>query len=737
MVSTRRSAAAGIATVDQAPAPASATPRRRVAAKDPQPVVAKRRLRSAKQDASPLRVLPTISSSKAKRTRKGRATKETSQTPEPKEDEQDLKSLKAESVASNGDAGAAGDSDPGAQIFLRKKAIFFKPVYVRDGVEYREVPNTVINSIIHYIQNLEFEIETLKVKPEDTIPLSALKQLENTKIKEMAAAQTEISSLKSKTDEYVKDNQRLYQQIRYMQNPDKFAKPDIFVRTTDHLKGTESAFALLDHIVNTKNEYQAQLRVNAAPPVVAPVTATSTNINGAGKNMNGISAKPNGTIQGPPSPSPSSPTPTMYTALSSPAATPQAQAGFFGNIWSKIKSPFLGTKSPVSGEFAIALTPTPTPVGESREKSRVSRTKNHRRAVAEAMSKTVGRSVIDPQEQAKAEAWAQKVITDLSQDPAALGEKRKRLEAGIKMADLNHFASRPWIKHGGFGIDDELYNLEDNEWAPAWAVLEHLRLEEEERKQPPAKKHKAMPTENASEVTPLNKQSIFDSKGNTASLSDLHPRSSILPSPKFSPTEYEQPIDANKNVFSQSQTNAPSQKRSSEQQAEFMRELRRSGHIPGSGSYHVPETDSDDDSEIEVPISSPSSLPWTQQPPPAPVMAHASLPTPVEKSFSVPPAIGNLVGNTVDPAVEAQRARIAKYTPAKPSRLREAYAPSPSVLSDSGQQSAVEQDIPGAVTLDDSDDESFAADTDEIWKFLDDPVFHDVWAYESDLDEQP
>jgi hypothetical protein len=37
--------------------------------------------------------------------------------------------------------------------------------------------------------------------------------------------------------------------------------------------------------------------------------------------------------------------------------------------------------------------------------------------------------------------------------------------------------------------------------------------------------------------------------------------------------------------------------------------------------------------------------------------------------------------------VERQRQKLMKHTPAKPSRLREAFVPSPSVLSDAGNQS--------------------------------------------------
>ena len=73
---------------------------------------------------------------------------------------------------------------------------------------------------------------------------------------------------------------------------------------------------------------------------------------------------------------------------------------------------------------------------------------------------------------------------------------------------------------------------------------------------------------------------------------------------------------------------------------------------------------------------------WTQPPPPAPVPAHAPLPGgPATETPLSPP------GQQPVAEIERQRQRLMKHTPAKPSRLREATYPSPSVLSDAGNES--------------------------------------------------
>lgn len=338
--------------------------------------------------------------------------------------------------------------------------------------------------------------------------------------------------------------------------------------------------------------------------------------------------------------------------------------------------------SAVMDEIAEALTPTPSVVGKPRKQTKKKRTKGHR----QAMIKRIANSVDDPAEKAKAEAWAKDVLAQLPKDSAILGDKRKRLEQGVKVGDLKKVqGTKPW-KSGSYGLDDDILDLSDDEDAPAWAVLQEMLLEEQAN-QPPAKKRKADHEVVMDEVTSLNDTVIpalgepsplpvINTNGNSASLFDLRPRSSIQPSPMFeSPAMHKE----GGNVFRELQGHSA--------QAEEREALKRSlQKTPPKcfGSFSVPDDiDSSDDEEdvTEAPANDDgaSSL-WTQQPPPAPVPAHASLPTPLAEGPMIPDASPS---KTIDP-VELQRAKITKHTPAKPSRLREVHVPSPSLKSDAG-----------------------------------------------------
>jgi hypothetical protein len=131
------------------------------------------------------------------------------------------------------------------------------------------------------------------------------------------------------------------------------------------------------------------------------------------------------------------------------------------------------------------------------------------------------------------------------------------------------------------------------------------------------------------------------------------------------------------NVFNELHTQTAPPVTPARDREAFLKELRRTGHVEGTGTFCVPESDSDDsDAESDQE----NNLPWTQQPPPPPVPAHAQLPVPLDGSASVPQI---QTARAVDP-VEAQRAKAMKHTPAKQSRLREVMVPSPSLKSDMG-----------------------------------------------------
>lgn len=105
-------------------------------------------------------------------------------------------------------------------------------------------------------------------------------------------------------------------------------------------------------------------------------------------------------------------------------------------------------------------------------------------------------------------------------------------------------------------------------------------------------------------------------------------------------------------------------------------------HSPGMGSFSVPDDSDEEDSVLNDNVGLPAAPVWTQAPPPAPVPAHAPLPggAPADASSTT------ITEKHVD-EVERQRQKLMKFTPAKPSRLREATFPSPSLLSDAGNES--------------------------------------------------
>ncbi|KAF2439553.1 hypothetical protein P171DRAFT_125054 [Karstenula rhodostoma CBS 690.94] len=392
-----------------------------------------------------------------------------------------------------------------------------------------------------------------------------------------------------------------------------------------------------------------------------------------------------------------------------PPVTPQSSTSFLGSMWSTLKSSVWSTPkpksarpssnantpvastvstpiaSPVIGALTMTLTPTPTPVGESRGNSKIKRSTGRRERAA--IVKNVATSVPDAAEEELATKWAEKVLMQLLQDSStSAGDKRKRLEDGMTYGDLNHFNSKPWKPAASsFGLDDELLDHVDNtpdEPAPMWAILEHLRIEQQwkgkqteqeyEASPPSAKKRKISTGANGFVASPVKptlpldhaRSPFYNSGGRSTSLRDLHPRS-CLDRPVASPDS---------NIFKQSQQTAAQQNDS----------------VSFPTSFSVPDdSDSDEDLDDEsIPDGAlGASTTWTQSPPPAPVMPHAELPGSVGPTPPIPSVEGNLVTSPTVARVEAQRAKALKFTPAKPSNLSHMSKPSPSLRSDAGNES--------------------------------------------------
>lgn len=649
MVSTRRGAA-GATAPDQVAKPSKAQrgARRKPAVASPvQPVATKRRLRSAKESDSPLRAL--------KSPPKRKRAKVSTPTPEPVSEEQQ-------------------EPDPGAGIFFRMKPVSL-PTLSQEEAE------ATFNSLNARIRELEDELHTTKF---------------------------ELTTTKKDADRVRQENNSLFKQLTDLRT--EHALPMI---TEGTVKGTQDALDLLHMIEDS---------AKTAPPVdpepASPEPGSSLASPGdATDHFTSTLENPGSEVQQqPPKPAnePSPLTqPTDAPAPAAPALDTPARRGFsISRLFSSLRASFspsraappaLVPESPTPGsavststaqdstqnlseisELTMTLTPTPTPVGEARKHRKQKKKKSHR----QVMVSTVAKSVQDPEEQAKAKAWADGVLRKLALSPVALGDKRKRLESGVKVGDLKRFqGTKPW-KSGSYGLDDDIGDLSDDEDAPAWAVLQEIVLEEEDPL-PPTKKHKYAHEIVMDEVEPLNgtfisttaKPSlpkVVNTNGQSASLSDLRPRSSVLPSPMF---EGAPPHQTGANVFIELQgQNVPS---AADRRAALNRSARQNDAVPSTNSFSVPD-DSDSDEENEPDSANePDHLLWTQQPPPAPVPAHASLPPPLAESPTIPEVSPV---KAVDP-VELQRAKITKHTPAKPSRLREVHVPSPSLKSDAGNES--------------------------------------------------
>ncbi|KAF2133861.1 hypothetical protein P153DRAFT_353096 [Dothidotthia symphoricarpi CBS 119687] len=441
---------------------------------------------------------------------------------------------------------------------------------------------------------------------------------------------------------------------------------------------------------------------------------------------------------------PISDTPEESQVTPQPISTP---SGFFSRSFSALKStfgfssstpqqPYSPTPSralPPPNTFTETLSVPPTPVGE---RVKTPSKKKKRNPMIKALTRGV-----QPEEMAKAEKWARQVAADLKNDSSS-GDKRKRLETPVLYKELNYYpSSKPW--ETGFGDPLGDMDLDDDDVVPTWAVYADMKAEEEEHR---AKKHKAshqvtiedddivsLDEAHAANTGVPSPQKLMDTRGRSASLSDFHPRRSTEPSPMFkTPVSHQE----GGNVFdelrgldaaAQGYTNDLESLQRATKTA-VQDPVHKPVHNPSQGSFSVPDYDSDEDDTTmnsETPNADAEPI-WTQPPPPAPVPAHAPLPgAAVEPPSS--PTTSQPVGE-----IERQRQRLMKHTPAKPSRLREATYPSPSLMSDAGNESIMAATpiqvvelfagMPGAEPLDLDDDileaaEAFAA-TEEFQKQL-------------------
>jgi hypothetical protein len=389
---------------------------------------------------------------------------------------------------------------------------------------------------------------------------------------------------------------------------------------------------------------------------------------------------------------------TRQAAEATPARLMSKPSGFFSRSISAIKSrlgfstptppqpsptPQPTSRAPPPDTFTEALSAPPTPIGE-RKKTRPR--KNKQNIMLQLLTKGV-----EPGDMAKAEEWAKHMIPTLMNynDFAA---KRKRLETPVLVQDLEQFpSSKPW--ESGFG--DPLGDMDDEDVVPVWAVVLDIIAEEElpRRKRMKACHEVSMNIDDTLSLNDMDRAShqVHDSHGHSASIMDVHPRRSIEPSPIFSSLSPHQP---GSNVFGElrghdATTEVQADERETLQEA--TKEVVHT-HNPSQGSFGLDYGSDDDDStilEAEISDADEGASPlWTQPPPPAPVPAHAPLPggsSPGTSSAGTDTPSAS-AEQPVD-EIERQRQKLMKHTPAKPSRLREAFVPSPSVMSDAGNQS--------------------------------------------------
>jgi hypothetical protein len=347
-------------------------------------------------------------------------------------------------------------------------------------------------------------------------------------------------------------------------------------------------------------------------------------------------------------------------------------------------APSSTSRAPPPDSFTELLSTPPTPVGERRQ---VRPRKQKRNLMLQLLTKGV-----EPGDMAKAQEWAKHMIPTLK-NYLDIPVMRQRLENPVRLQDLEQLpSSKPW--ESGFG--DPLGHLDDEDVVPVWAVVLEIISEQEQpmKKRMKASHEVSMGLDDTLSLNDMDRatEPLHDSHGHSASLMDLHPRRSVEPSPIFTSSP---PYQSGSNVFKELRGHGASaefQANEHEMIQEATKEATNT-HNPSQGSFGLDygSEESEDESTIlegETSDADNTASPlWTQPPPPAPVPAHAPLPG--GPAAGTPAAAEAPSATTEQPndEIERQRQKLMKHTPAKPSRLREAFVPSPSVLSDAGNQS--------------------------------------------------
>ncbi|KAF2475532.1 uncharacterized protein BDR25DRAFT_301165 [Lindgomyces ingoldianus] len=316
------------------------------------------------------------------------------------------------------------------------------------------------------------------------------------------------------------------------------------------------------------------------------------------------------------------------------------------------------------------------------------------------------------EEKPKAKAWVKDTMKKIEAGSATIGNKRKLLEQGMKMKDLGEIPARlPWQSSGTYGLQDAFFDYSSDEDVdvPDYYVLDMLAKGKPQRKRRKIRTN-LYPDDDVRSLNDMQSEDKVDTQGNpssqiklpadevdthgnSSSQIDLHPRPSHQPSPMFSNEDH---VYQGGNVFQQNTTpTTPTRDREA-----IQKELKRTGHVEGTGTFCVPEGDSDSSDDSLSP-EEPMTPVWTQSPPPAPTPAHATLPSPLTTTEDEDP-------------VRLQRAKYTKHTPAKPSKLRQAIMPSPSAFSE-----GLDDEMPDAAPIDLSDTQLEAA----VEEYVNDPSF--------------
>ena len=337
-------------------------------------------------------------------------------------------------------------------------------------------------------------------------------------------------------------------------------------------------------------------------------------------------------------------------------------------------APTSTSRAPQPNSYTELLSTPPTPVGERRQ----ARPRKQKRNL---MLKLLTKGV-EPGEMAKAQEWAKHMIPTLK-NYLDFPVMRQRLEKPVLLQDLEQLpSSKPW--ESGFG--DPLGHLDDEDVVPVWAVVLDIVSEQEQpmKKRMKASHEVSMGLDDTLSLNDMDRatEPLHDSHGHSASLMDLHPRRSVEPSPIFTSSP---PYQSGSNIF----------KELREHEVQEATKEATHHHNPSQGSFGL-DYGSDDSEDESISLEGESSDAdntasplWTQPPPPAPVPAHAPLPGGPAVGATADAEAPSPSTTTEQPKdeIERQRQKLMKHTPAKPSRLREAFVPSPSVLSDAGNQS--------------------------------------------------